>query len=120
MQRFIEEYQKAGEAVDSWQQFHERLAKHLARACKNKKLRLRIVPLYTLRHQALATAKRFLIAAEVAALAGQACETTATRHYAKSRSGWSEDPRVRPAMRVVALVRPGRVARPDYDDLHLT
>ena len=115
-QRFLSAYQEAGEAADSWQQFHERLAKHLTRACQE--LHLRNVSLYTLRHQALATAKRFLSATSVAALAGQACETTATRYYAKSRSGWGEDPRVRPTMRVVAFVRPGRIARPPEDDLN--
>ena len=81
---------------------HGRLAKALARACET--LKIRKIALYTLRHQALATAKRSLNSREVAALAGHKTTRTASRHYASRRSGWKVPQRIVPTLEMVKLV----------------
>lgn len=47
-----------------------------------------MICLYTLRHVAIATAKRWLGPSEVAALAGHVSPAIARRSYAPKRSGW--------------------------------
>ena len=63
----------------------DRLGKRLTRACK--KVGIKPITLYTIRHAGMATAKRWMTAREVAASAGHAAERTASSHYAKARSG---------------------------------
>ncbi len=104
LDRFLGALKKEASKADCWQQFHERLAKALERACREAGIRK--IALYTLRHCALATAKRNLTAREVAAFAGHASDRTAQSSYAKRRTGW-QLPRVpaRPASENVASVR---------------
>lgn len=108
LMRFVDRFQKEAAKVGVWQRFHERMAKALTRACQ--KLNIPEISLYTLRHQAVATAKRYMTQREVAALFGHATVTTATRHYARRRGGWKVDPLIRPSPSVVVLVRqPDRI-----------
>jgi integrase len=67
------------------------LASRINRACEAIGIR-RVAP-YTTRHTGMAMAKRWMTAEEVAASAGHKTTATATKHYAKRRTGW----RVRPA-----------------------
>ena len=67
-----------------------RLAKALERACKA--CGIKKISLYTLRHQALANAKRTLEPAEASALAGHASQSTIIKNYASRRSGWKIKP----------------------------
>jgi integrase len=101
---FIGAFQLAARLAGCWQVFHERLAKALCRACQ--KIGIEKIALYTLRHVALATAKRTLTAREVAAVAGHASERTAQQCYAKKRAGWRlRAPFARPTREMVTLVR---------------
>jgi integrase len=108
LEQFLSKYQKEGEKA-GWQTLHARLAKSLERACAA--IGIETVSLYTLRHQAIATAKRNMTIDAVAALVGQAVDVTATR-YAKRRGGWKMAMLVRPAPELVALVRHGKTAHP--------
>jgi integrase len=102
---FLGELRKAERQAGCWQRFHERMAKALTRACK--KLRIDPISLYTLRHCAIATAKRYLSIQEVAAFAGHSSGRTAQKSYAKRRAGWRiRAVLVRPTAETVALVRP--------------
>lgn len=83
---FLRNLRKAVDAAGGWRVLHGRLAARLARVCR--KLNIRRVSLYTLRHVGMATAKLHLEAREVAAAAGHASVETATSHYAKRRTGW--------------------------------
>jgi integrase len=104
LSRFIHSFQNAAAREAVWQRFYERLSKSLARACE--KLDVPKICLYSLRHQAIATAKRYMTRAEVAALAGHATVATAARHYARRSGGWRVDPRIRPSPSTVARVKP--------------
>ena len=80
------------------------LAARLRRACV--KMLIRPLALYSLRHVALATAKKMLTACEVAALAGHATDRTAGQHYARRRSGWSlPTSPARPTSETISRVR---------------
>ena len=72
------------------QRLQARLAKTLERACKA--CGIKKISLYTLRHQALANAKRTLEPAEASALAGHASQSTIIKNYATRRSGWKIKP----------------------------
>jgi integrase len=78
------------------------IAARLARVCT--KLKIRRVSLYTLRHVGLATAKRHMSSREVAALAGHRSCATATRHYAKRRTGWLKLNFARPTIETINAV----------------
>ena len=82
---------------------HARLSERLARACD--RARVRRVCFYTLRHQALATAKAHGPIEEASALAGHGVTRTVTESYAKARSGWKTSPRVKATPDNVARVR---------------
>jgi integrase len=88
----VRAFRKQLSEAGSLRRFHARLSKALTRACVEAKIAP--ICLYTLRHQALATAKRFFPAEVVAALAGHASVVTATRVYAKRRGGWSVKPSI--------------------------
>ena len=62
------------------------LAARIARACK--KIHIKRVSLYTMRHVGVANAKCRMSPEEVSALAGHKTTATATTHYAKRRTGW--------------------------------
>lgn len=79
------------------------LAKALRRACE--KVGIPAICLYTTRHQALATAKIFLSPEGVAALAGHASVRTASTHYAKASTGWTNAPVMRPDVDMLRRVR---------------
>ena len=80
------------------------LAARLARHSKQAGIK-RVAP-YTFRHLGMATAKRFLEVAAVAAAAGHGSSRTASEHYAKRRYGRSSATFVpRPAAEDVARVR---------------
>jgi len=83
---FLADLRKAAEAAGGWTRLHGRLAARLARVCK--RLGIRRIAFYTIRHLGMATAKRIMPAEEVAACAGHASVLTAGSHYAKSRLGW--------------------------------
>jgi integrase len=104
LNRFLGALKIEASRASCWQAFYERLAKALDRACREAGIRK--IAMYTLRHCALATAKRNLTAREVAAFAGHASDRTAQSHYAKRRTGWPL-PKVlaRPADELVAKVR---------------
>ncbi len=80
-----------------------RLAKALERACKA--CGIKKISLYTLRHQALANAKRTLEPAEASALAGHASQSTIIKNYAPRRSGWNIKPIVAIEPDLAAKVR---------------
>jgi integrase len=101
---FLAEFKREADRAGCWQRFHERLAKALARACAE--IGVRKIALYTLRHCALATAKRAMSPREVAAFAGHASVRTAQQYYAKRRQGWRLDKvPARPAAEMAAKVR---------------
>ena len=81
-----------------------RLSSRLARHCR--KLKIRRVCFYTLRHVCLASAKQVMDQAGVAALAGHASSRTAGLHYARSRYGLSSVVEcAKPDVEMVAAVR---------------
>lgn len=90
-----------------------RLSTRLARACQQAGVAR--LSLYTLRHIGLASAKRVMTVAEVAAFAGHATDRTAGQHYAKRRSGWRLRQRpARPSFDTVERVRiTGKTKRPE-------
>jgi len=104
LHRFLSALKIEAAKAGCWQVFYDRLAKALDRACQE--VGIRKIAMYTLRHCALATAKRSLTAREVAALAGHASVRTSQSSYAKRRTGWPL-PKVsaRPADETVAKVR---------------
>jgi len=98
--RLQAETRKAGD----FKRMHQRLAKCLERACKS--IKIRKIALYTLRHQAISTAKKNNVKpAEIAAFAGHRSTRTATTSYAKRRAGWNRKVTVRATGDIVALVR---------------
>jgi len=107
--RFIAAFHTAAAKCGIWQVLHDRLSKSLTRACQE--LGMPPICLYTMRHQAIATAKRHMPPIEVAALFGHASPATAPRHYARRRAGWKVDPGIRATPSIVALVR-----RPSWTD----
>lgn len=102
LDRFLARLQIEAAKCAAWQIFHERLAKALTRACHQ--IGIQPISLYSLRHQAAATAKRFMAPIEVAALLGHASPRTAAQHYARRAGGWKIDPGVRPTPAIAALV----------------
>lgn len=90
------------EKVGCAELLHGRLSERLARACDRAEVKR--VCFYTLRHQALATAKAHLPVEEASALAGHGVTRTITERYAPARQGWREAPRVRPVPEDVARV----------------
>lgn len=86
LRTFLELLRKAAQAAGSIKRLHNRLAARLARRCK--RVGIRRVSLYTLRHVGLATAKNSMSPVEVAAAAGHASVRTAVTSYAKKRFGW--------------------------------
>lgn len=98
--------QAAGEG--GWTRLYARLARSLTRACNV--IGVRPICLYTLRHQAIATAKKHFCLTTVAALAGHASVATATHSYAKRRSGWRDRPKIEAPQRLLDLVRTPRTA----------
>jgi hypothetical protein len=112
--RFLAEYRRALRDAGRVR-FHERLAAALARACDEANVPR--IALYTLRHQAIATAKRFMTADEVAAYAGQVSAKTAQR-YAHKRGGWRRRPNVRPASELIERIR-RRKREPEPDPTSL-
>jgi integrase len=104
LNRFLGALKIAAAKASCWQVFYERLAKALDRACQEAGIRK--IAMYTLRHCALATAKRNLTAREVAAFAGHASDRTSQAHYAKRRTGWLLPKALaRPGAETVAKVR---------------
>lgn len=102
--RFLQSWRKAAESAGGWPVLHGRLSARLARVCR--KLKIRRVSLYTIRHVGMATAKLHLEPHEVAAAAGHASVVTAITHYAKRRTGWRQLKCVcRPTLDSVAGVR---------------
>jgi integrase len=100
---FINELNALTSSVDDLSTIYNRFAKALAAAgdaCK-----IRRISLYTLRHQALATAKAMMTPEEVAALAGHGSVNTAAAHYGRRRSGWNVKPAIAVSKAQVALVR---------------
>jgi hypothetical protein len=104
LDEFLADFKREAARARYWQRFHERLAKALTRACAE--IGVKKIALYTLRHCALATAKRAMSPQEVAAFAGHASVRTAQQSYAKRRHGWrlAKVP-ARPAVEMVAKVR---------------
>jgi len=100
---FIKSVDKLASSVNATSIIHERLSKALTAACDACKVRR--ISLYTLRHQALATAKAMMTPEEVAALAGHASVNTAAAHYGRRRSGWDVKFAVAVPAAQVALVR---------------
>jgi hypothetical protein len=100
---FLFRLRRAAAAASSRTAFQERLAKALARACRA--CGIEPISLYTLRHQAIANAKLFLDRIEVAAFAGHASPRTASRNYARRKSGWGIPLLCRPADDSVRAVR---------------
>ncbi len=86
-----------------WSKIYRRLAKRLYRLCK--KIGIPVISLYTVRHQALANAKRALDRVDVAALAGHVSVRTAATHYARRRNAWRPKPILRPTPEMRAAVR---------------
>lgn len=88
-----------------------RLGARLRRACRSENIKP--IALYTLRHAAIATLKRSLSPAEVAAMAGHASDRTAGRHYGRRHSGWDLPTEIgRPSGAALAQVRiSGRAVR---------
>ena len=103
LDKFITELNALTSQVDELSTIHNRLAKALAAACDACKIKR--ISLYTLRHQALATAKVTMSPEEVAALAGHGSVNTAAAHYGRRRSGWDVKPAVAVSPAEVALVR---------------
>lgn len=101
--RAIAALRAAVATAGSWSRLYARLSRALTRECR--KIGIAPICLYTLRHQAIATAKRHFDLDVVAALAGHASILTATHSYAKRRSGWHERPRLHVPDRLVARVR---------------
>jgi len=101
---FLADFKREAARARCWQQFAERLAKALTRACAE--VGVKKIALYTLRHCALATAKRAMSPQEVAAFAGHASVQTAQQSYAKRRHGWRlAKVAARPTAEMVAKVR---------------
>ena len=103
LDKFISELNALISRVDDLSTIHNRFAKAVAAACDACKIRR--ISLYTLRHQALATAKAMMTPEEVAALAGHASVNTAAAHYGRRRSGWDVKPAIAVSPAQVALVR---------------
>ena len=82
---------------------HGRLSERLARACD--RARVPRICFYTLRHQALATAKAHGSLEEAAALAGHGVTSTVAERYGQARSGWKNSPRVTATPDDVARVK---------------
>jgi integrase len=82
---FLAALKAEAEASGTYKRLQTLLAARLVRHCR--KVRIRRVSPYTLRHVGMSTVKRFLIPEEVAALSGHASDRTATEHYAKARYG---------------------------------
>lgn len=83
---FLDRVRAAVASAGSWKTLLDRLASRLARVCKT--LGIARVSLYTMRHVGMATAKSWMLPVEVAAAAGHGSVQTATRYYAKRRTGW--------------------------------
>lgn len=103
LEKFIKELNALTSRVDDLSTIHNRFAKALAAACDACKIKR--ISLYTLRHQALATAKVTMSPEEVAALAGHGSVNTAAAHYGRRRSGWDVKPAIAVSKAQVALVR---------------
>lgn len=86
LKTFLSELRNALISTGDWRKLRDRLAARLARVCK--KLAIKRVSLYTVRHVGIATAKTWMAPVEVAASAGHGSVRTATTHYAKRRTGW--------------------------------
>lgn len=97
---------------DEAKRLHGRLAKALERACKA--CGIKKISLYTLRHQALASAKLTMEPAAASALAGHASQITIIRSYAPRRAGWrlkqliSIDPQLAAKVRTTISFHPAR------------
>ncbi len=80
------------------------LASRINRTCEAIGIK-RVAP-YSSRHAGMATARRWMTAQEVAAAAGHKTTATATKHYAKRRTGWPVRPRgfIRPSTEDVLKV----------------
>jgi integrase len=102
-QHFIEAYQRTAREASSIDAFQERLTKTLQRACV--KMKIPVVSFYTLRHQAIATAKVTMSLEEVAALAGHRTTRMASRSYAKRRSGWRRSSPILPSTECIRKVK---------------
>ncbi|EIZ82159.1 Phage integrase family protein [Methylobacterium sp. GXF4] len=100
---FLRRLRRAAAAASSRPAFQDRLAKALTRACHA--CGIKPISLYTLRHQAIANAKLFLDRIEVAAFAGHASPRTASRNYARRKSGWGVPLLCRPADDSVGAIR---------------
>lgn len=103
LDKFINELNDLTSQVEKLSTIHNRFAKALAAACDACKIRR--ISLYTLRHQALATAKAMMTPHEIAAFAGHASVNTAAAHYGRRRSGWDVKPAIAVSPAQVALVR---------------
>ena len=103
LEKFIAELNALTSQVADLSTIHDRFAKALAAACDA--CGIKRISLYTLRHQALATAKVTMAPEEVAALAGHGSVNTAFAHYARRRSGWHVKPAVAVSPVQVALVK---------------
>jgi len=86
LRQFLVRLRAAAGAAGGWARLHGRLSSRLARVCR--RLGIRRIALYTVRHVGIATAKLVMPAEEVAACAGHASVLTAASHYAKARHGW--------------------------------
>lgn len=102
LRSFLLRIKRLAREAGSAKKLHARLAKALSRACIT--ISIEKISLYTLRHQALATAKRTMSPVAVAALAGHKTTRTASQHYASKRSGWRRALRVSPTPDMMPLV----------------
>lgn len=119
LKQFMIDLRAAAEAAGGWARLHSRLSARLARVCR--RLGIRRIAFYTVRHVGIATAKRTMPVEQVAACAGHASVLTAGSHYAKSRHGWKNLPSVGPpSPGSLALVRwpraPGWVPSPKCEE----
>lgn len=89
--------------LTGWRRLYRRLVKRLYRICR--KLKIKTISLYTVRHQCLANAKISLDRVDVAALAGHVSARTAAAHYGRRRSGWRDVLVLRPTPATRAAVR---------------
>jgi hypothetical protein len=72
--------------VESFRRLWAKLASRIARTCRQ--IRIKRVAPYSTRHFGIATAKRWMSPAEVAASAGHKTTVTAGTHYARRQTGW--------------------------------
>ena len=73
---------------------HKALSERLARACDRAGIPRACF--YTMRHQALATAKAHMTRKEVSALAGHGVTRTGVERYGRKTSAWRTTPKARP------------------------